>query len=169
MSRSFVLVGALALLVAAPLAAGPDAWTALGPEGGSIVRLVASPARPGTVWAVSPLRRIFKTTDGATTWKPVPSLQTRGVVDIIPDPSNASLVYAWSSREGYLKSTDGGKSWSAAFDGFQTPPYSLTIAPSRSPLPGRALSMRSVRTRFSGARTVGAIGRPSPSCAFRGT
>jgi photosystem II stability/assembly factor-like uncharacterized protein len=131
MSRCLVLLGALALLAAAPLAAGPGSWTPLGPEGGSIVRLAASPAAPGTVWAVSPLGRIFKTTDGATIWKPVPSLQARGVVDIIPDPSNASIVYAWSFREGYLKSTDGGRSWSAAFEGLQKSLYALTIAPSR--------------------------------------
>ena len=131
MSRSFALVGALAVLGAAPLAAGPDRWTALGPEGGSIRSLSESPSAPGTVWAVSWLGQVFKTTDGATIWKPLPSLQARGVVDIIPDPSDASIVYAWSFLEGYLKSTDGGRRWSAAFEGLPTPLYALTISPSR--------------------------------------
>lgn len=139
MSRSFMLLGALTFVLAAPLAAGIGSWTALGPEGGSIVHLSASPAAPGTVWAVSPLDKVFKTTDGAATWKPVPSLQGRGIAEIVPDPSNASVVYARSLRindgppigEGILKSLDGGRTWSPANEGLPALLYTLLISPSR--------------------------------------
>ena len=131
MSRSFVLVGALTFLTVAPLAAGVDHWTARGPEGGSIVRLAASPAAPGTVWGISPLDKVFKTTDGAATWTPVPSLQDRGITDIVPDPANASIVYARSFPERVLKSLNGGRSWSTANEGISTQIYTLAIAPSR--------------------------------------
>jgi photosystem II stability/assembly factor-like uncharacterized protein len=130
MSRCLVLLGALALLGAAPLTAGPGSWTSLGPEGGSIRSLRASPSAPGTVWAISSFGRVFKTTDGAATWTPVTSLQNRGVFDLLPDPSNASILYI-HDFESVLKSVDGGATWEPADEGLASHIYDLAIAPSQ--------------------------------------
>jgi photosystem II stability/assembly factor-like uncharacterized protein len=159
MSRSFVLVGALAVLVAAPVAAGRDRWTSLGPEGGSIARLSPSPAAPGTVWAVSEMGRIFTTRDGAITWAPVPQPRDTVVLEVVPDPSDAAVVYARTQYD-ILKTTDGGATWGYADTG-STWITDLAIAPSQpsvlyavgaDPVLPSGISYRLLKSTDSGSR-----------------
>ena len=78
---------------------------------------------PNTVFAGAEDAAIFKTTDGGTTWKELPSLRhTKGhlwqpgaggmaVHTIILDRKNANRIYIAISSAGAFRSDDGGNSW----------------------------------------------------------
>ncbi len=103
-----VLIGMVATLVAGSgtLSAGTNVWTSLGPEGGSIERLVVDPQSPSTLYAVAG-GGVFKTADGGRTWSRLPITNVRALAI---DPQNPSTLYAVAGNLG-LKSTDGGLSW----------------------------------------------------------
>jgi photosystem II stability/assembly factor-like uncharacterized protein len=72
-------------------------------------------AQPSTIYArtIGPdgVGAIFKTTDGAGSWKALSTVV--GVNFLVVDPQNQSTLYAVTGH-GLLKSTDGGTSWTAA-------------------------------------------------------
>jgi len=69
-----VLMSVLGVLGTASrtLSAETNTWTSLGPEGGTLVRLVPDLQNPGAVYANGPYGSIFKTTDGAQSWSASP-------------------------------------------------------------------------------------------------
>src|SRR6266850_820794 len=74
-----------------PIASSVDTWTSIGPEGGTISRLVPDFRNPGTVYAISSWGgTIFKTTDGAQRWNPANSgLTGIQVMALAVDPNNS--------------------------------------------------------------------------------
>jgi photosystem II stability/assembly factor-like uncharacterized protein len=74
--------------------------------------IVVAGGTPSTIYAsaidADGSGHIFKTTDGAASWKALSSLV--GASSVFVDPQNSSVVYALSGR-GILKSTDGGAGW----------------------------------------------------------
>src|ERR1041385_928513 len=83
------------------------------PSTGVNVRaVVVAPRTPTTIYAsafgADGSGRIFKTTDGAASWKRISSIV--GVNSVFVDPQNSSVVYALTGR-GVLKSANGGESW----------------------------------------------------------
>jgi len=102
----------VAILVTGPrtLSAGTNVWTSLGPEGGSIDRLVVDPQSPGTLYAVAG-GGVFKTTNGGRTWSRLAISGLASARALAIDPQNPSTLYAVANARG-LKSTDGGMSWS---------------------------------------------------------
>jgi photosystem II stability/assembly factor-like uncharacterized protein len=114
---------------------GGDSWTKVGLEATErIARIVVHPTKPETVvvaatgplFADSPERGVYRTTDGGKTWTKTLYVDPRtGAADLAMDPQNPDILYAsmWSVRRqawtftsggpgsGLYKSTDGGKTW----------------------------------------------------------
>lgn len=120
---------------------GGDSWTHLGLEKTErIARIIVHPTRPDTVvvaalgplFADSPERGIYRTTDGGKTWDKTLYVDARtGAADLAVDPQNPDVLYAsmWSVRRqawtfasggpgsGLYKSVDGGKTWRKLVNG----------------------------------------------------
>ncbi|MDA0313043.1 MAG: hypothetical protein O2992_13120 [Gemmatimonadetes bacterium] len=93
---------------------------------------VAYVAALGNLWAASPDRGVYKTTNGGGSWDKVLFIDDNtGVVDMVMDPSNPEVLYAaayqrlrraWGFNgggpgSGIHKSTDGGRTWNELEDG----------------------------------------------------
>jgi photosystem II stability/assembly factor-like uncharacterized protein len=87
---------------------------------------VAYVAALGNLWAPSPERGVYKTSDGGATWSRVLFVDTlTGVVNLVMDPSDPNTLYAaayqrlrrtWGFNgggpgSGIYKTTDGGDTW----------------------------------------------------------
>jgi photosystem II stability/assembly factor-like uncharacterized protein len=116
-------------------------WTHLGLENTRhIGRVRVHPTNPdiayvaalGNLWAPSPDRGVYKTTDGGRTWTKVLFVDSlTGVVDLTLDPSNPVVLYAaayqrlrraWGFNgggpgSGVYKTTDGGRTWTKLTNG----------------------------------------------------
>jgi photosystem II stability/assembly factor-like uncharacterized protein len=116
-------------------------WTHLGLENTRhIGRVRVHPTNPdvayvaalGSLWAPSPDRGVYKTTDGGRTWSKVLYVDTlTGVVDLAMDPSNPDVLYAaayqrlrraWGFNGGgpgsaIYKTADGGRTWTKLANG----------------------------------------------------
>jgi photosystem II stability/assembly factor-like uncharacterized protein len=119
---------------------GGKTWTELTgfPDGrrNHFAKIRVHPANPDVVWAAalgrafgkSPMRGVFKSTDGGKTWRQVlrrAGNDSTGAIDLVLDPSNPDVQYAslweawrtpWSLTSGgpgsgLFKSTDGGETW----------------------------------------------------------
>src|SRR3989442_8395682 len=78
---------------------------------------------PNTVYAGAEDAALFKTTDGAKTWRELPGLRSAkghlwqpgagglAVHTIILDPKNANRIYIAISAAGVFRTDDGGKTW----------------------------------------------------------
>jgi photosystem II stability/assembly factor-like uncharacterized protein len=109
------------------------AWTPLGPGniGGRTRVLLIDPRNPHTMYAAAAAGGVWKSTDGAVTWKPLSDLTPNLAVNSLAmDPANSNVLYA-GTGEGYFnidsvrgagifKTTDGGATWTqlAATAGF---------------------------------------------------
>ena len=95
---------------------------------------IAFVAAIGHLYAASPERGVFRTTDGGKSWKKVLYKDENiGAVEVVIDPSNSQIVYAglWNTRRppwftyaptngpggGIYKSTDGGNNWTQLTNG----------------------------------------------------
>jgi len=120
---------------------GGETWTHLGLENTRhIGRVRVHPEDPdvayvaaqGNLWAPSPDRGVYKTTDGGETWEKVLFVdEYTGTVDLVMDPENPDVLYAaayqrlrrtWGFNgggpgSGIYKTTDGGASWTEQTDG----------------------------------------------------
>jgi len=111
--------GAAALLLATPAAAA-SAWTPIGPEAGAISALAVAPGAPRTLYAVSSLSGVFKTTDGGDSWAPADQgidLESAYLVTVAAGPDGTLLA----GGNGIWRSVDGGASWR------QDPPVPLFL------------------------------------------
>ncbi len=118
-------------------------WTHIGLDDTQhIGRVAVHPKNPnivfvaaiGHLYAASPERGVFRTTDGGKTWKKVLYKDENvGAVEVVIDPANPQVVYAglWNTRRppwytyaptngpggGIFKSTDGGNTWKPLTNG----------------------------------------------------
>src|ERR1043166_1197984 len=118
------------LLLAAPLRAGENVWTPIGPEGGMVTAL-AFAANGRTVYAGTPYTGVFKSADVGRSWS-LTDTSIRGLVyDLETDPSSRSgTVYAATSR-GIWKSDDAGATWrdlTPSLPGLFEPPFARIVA-----------------------------------------
>ncbi len=137
---------------------GGKTWTNAGLRAThAIASIVIDPRNPdtvlagalGDVFADSPERGVFRTTDGGKTWTKTLYVGPRsGVSEMVADPKNPDVVYAgiwqfqrrpWTftsggTDDGIWKSTDGGKTWKRLTGGGlpegMTGRIGLAVAPS---------------------------------------
>jgi len=93
--------------------AGTGAWTLLGPPGGDVADVNASPTAAGVVLAgVAPGGgyggTMYRSTDGGATWAPVPDLAGISVFDI--EFASDGKAYA-GTQDSVWTSDDDGASW----------------------------------------------------------
>src|SRR5713101_331401 len=73
-----------------------------------VAALTIDPATPSTLYARSSSGSIFRSTDGAGSWKPINGI---GAVNtLVIDLRNSSTIYA-ATGHGIFKSKNGGESW----------------------------------------------------------
>src|SRR5436309_3169218 len=94
-------------------------WTAIGPEGGTVVTLAIDPQAPSTLYAGTRESGVFKSTDGGGSWRAINSglayvNGTLTILDLVIDPQSPATLYAGTSPAGVYKSIDGGASWRSA-------------------------------------------------------
>ena len=94
-------------------AGGGGAWTLLGPPGGDIADVAASPTQPGVVLAgVAPGGTwggtLYRSTDAGASWAPVPDLANVSVHKIAF--ASDGTVYA-ATQDSVWTSADDGQSW----------------------------------------------------------
>lgn len=107
---------------AASAEAGPAPWVSLGPFGGNVLAVAASPTVPGLVLAAvdpgfgDPL---YRSTDGGVTWQPVTTLGFTSVTDV----EFAADGTAYLATSSHLReSVDGGLNWTPI-----TNPFNQTV------------------------------------------
>jgi len=92
----------------------PPTWTSAGgPVGGmsAIQVLAADPSNSTRIFAGT-YSGVFRTTDGGSSWSPLPIGIGALVFGMAVDPANPQVIYAAIFRSGNVsKSTDGGATW----------------------------------------------------------
>src|SRR5437879_7791756 len=97
-------------------------YRAIGPfRGGRSLTAAGIPGDPTTYYFGSTGGGIWKSTDGATTWKPVFDKEASSVGSIAVSASDPNVIYAGTGEacirgnaaqgDGVYKSLDGGKTW----------------------------------------------------------
>lgn len=90
-----------------------SAWMAVGPDGGYVGKIAVHPTTPSTLLAAAGAAGLWRSTDAAATWTPVPLPGRAGVDGVRFVPGPAAEAWAWGSA-GVWHSTDGGTTWVAA-------------------------------------------------------
>ncbi|HEX5761277.1 MAG TPA: hypothetical protein VF121_18985 [Thermoanaerobaculia bacterium] len=135
---ALLLTGALA----APLAAGVDRWTRIGPYGGIVTALAAAPSRPVVVYAGLSTGGVFRSADAGGTWTFAGSgLVDSSVFALAVHPRAPATVYAATAR-GLRKTTNGGATW-----------VPVGGEPGTRPVTHLALNLRSPRILWVGLNT----------------
>lgn len=120
--RSSVLVVCAALLAFA--AWGPEwgaRWHFTGPSGGSVRALAFDRLDPRIIFAGTSSGGVFRSLDGAHTWRPANTgIAGETVVGIAVGPLTPSRLYAATAAAGVFRSTNRGLSWQACNTGLDT-------------------------------------------------
>ena len=116
----------LALLAAAPLQAGVNHWTSIGPDGGGVTALAFS-ANGRTAWAATNTVGVFRSADNGRTWTAASSGLSGEVVDLAASPTAPGRVYAASSS-GVFRSDDAGLHWTAVNTGLPAAVGAVLVA-----------------------------------------
>jgi photosystem II stability/assembly factor-like uncharacterized protein len=110
-TRSLTLVAGLCLCKV--VFAGVNGWTALGPYGGQIQKIVYAASAPSHAYMVS-TAGFSASQDGGVTWTTVPVTSQIALEDVAVDPTDATRVYVVGLYPPYLQmSTDAGATLSA--------------------------------------------------------
>lgn len=92
--RRAALTAAAALCSLAPLHAGTNRWTSIGPNGGPVTAVLIDPANPAVVYAGTYLAGVFKSIDGGGTWQPANrGLHDFSVSGLAADPHHPGTLY----------------------------------------------------------------------------
>jgi len=86
-------------------------WSTHGPSGGDVTALAIDLTDPAVIYVGTPTAGVFRSTDGAATWRRA----SKGLGDLYVDalaldPSSPGTVYA-GTLAGVFKTVDGGRSW----------------------------------------------------------
>ena len=141
------------LFASSGVVSAPDRWTTGGPSNSTVSRIVANPARPGVLYAISKRNDYFGppglfTTDrgfGSWTMLPLPGYPCALAIDLRrPD----RLLVA--TGEGVEESLDGGFHWNLI--ALETPPcYGIAFDPTRADVLYGATGQVLVRSQDAGA------------------
>ena len=99
---------------------------------GNVSGIVVNPRRPRSLF-LGYARGVLKSTDGASTWRPVNTgLSKRFVGSLAIDPEQPQTLYTGTySSPGLYKTTDGGRHWSAIGPPGKGNVLALAIDPTR--------------------------------------
>ena len=116
---------AAAILCAPTQALGAiNGWTAIGPNGGAVNKIVFNKATPSTVYAIAS-GGFYRSQDGGVSWQLIKSDFFNAPQDLAIDPSDSNRVYLITPNYPCLyMSTDGGASMSSVM----TLPTAVTSA-----------------------------------------
>src|SRR4051812_25689116 len=92
MIRTAILLMLEGFLASTTVWAGVNEWTTLGPEGGSVRRLIVDPQNPAMLYAATRVG-LFKSTDGGGNWTNI-GLNGWDVDRLVIDRQNPSTLYA---------------------------------------------------------------------------
>ena len=131
------LVAAFVLL-AAGAAAAQGSWTTLGPAGGTVTALLASPTSASTLYAGTPQNGIFISTDSGASWHVAntglapATVGRQKVIAVSALVSDTQYVYAATSSGVYYAPDGPAPQWTAlATPGAPSPLTSLVHEPAR--------------------------------------
>src|SRR5882724_2879645 len=107
----------LIIVAAALFSSGADSkindWTAIGPNGGWVLKIVYNPVSPSIVYLIS-VAGFSRSTDGGLTWQMISTDFQNSPNDLRADPSDPSRVYVVVPNPPYLlASTDAGQTLKA--------------------------------------------------------
>jgi photosystem II stability/assembly factor-like uncharacterized protein len=104
-------------------------WETIGPYGGYLYSVVASPTDSNVVWVMSysSPTKIAQSTDGGASWSTLGSVSTGYCQDMGIDPFDATKLYAAGGNYAH-RSTDGGMTWAYTYvtNGYF---YSMAVHP----------------------------------------
>ncbi|HET9785028.1 MAG TPA: hypothetical protein VFP94_08740 [Terriglobales bacterium] len=135
-------------------------WTRIGLEATRQTgRIIVDPKDPnrvfvaalGNIYAATPDRGVYRSTDGGATWQKVLFTDNNtGAIDLSFDPTNSQIIYAalWATQRppwsvypaahgkgsGLYKSSDGGSTWQHLTNGLPADPgrIGVDVAPSNA-------------------------------------
>jgi photosystem II stability/assembly factor-like uncharacterized protein len=94
-------------------------WSKVGLEL-DIESVIVDPSDTSTVYALTLVDGLFKSSDHGLTWIEIDRGLERALVDSLAlDASNTSVLYAGTDGSGAFKSTDGGLTWNAINNGLE--------------------------------------------------
>src|ERR1700724_1992437 len=130
--RLALLAGELVVALAAgagPAHAGVNVWTPIGPDGGTVAFLAASPAQPGLLYAARTGAGVSRREDGGAGWVRTSRGLDLDVQALSVDPRTPATVYAIAGYNLW-KSVDAGATWAkTAQPAGASSILSLAIAP----------------------------------------
>jgi photosystem II stability/assembly factor-like uncharacterized protein len=104
---------------------------------GFVFAIVVDPRRPQTLY-LGCEKGIFKSTDGARTWRGVNAGLDplngpfRYAQSLAIDPSDTQTLYAGTAAPGLVKTTNGGRRWNATRLPVEGPVFALALEPTNS-------------------------------------
>jgi uncharacterized repeat protein (TIGR01451 family) len=111
--RLLVIVAALWLGASTEVLGAINGWTAIGPAGGTVNKIVFNKSTPSTVYAIA-AGGFYRSLDGGTTWQLIASNFMNAPQDLELDPSDPTRVYVVAPNYPSLYvSTDSGATLSA--------------------------------------------------------
>jgi uncharacterized repeat protein (TIGR01451 family) len=112
-TRLLIIAITLYLGAAAPVSGAINGWTAIGPAGGTVNKVVFNKSTPSTVYAIA-AGGFYRSLDGGTTWQLIASNFMNSPQDLELDPSDPTRVYVVAPNYPSLYvSTDSGATLSA--------------------------------------------------------
>ncbi len=101
----------------------------LGPDGGFVVTLVASPSDPNVLYAATWGNGVFKSLDGGLSWRKTSvGLGDLMINSLAIDPQNPKIIYAGTYNDEIYKTTNAGETWFHSSQGIQDNAVVYTIA-----------------------------------------
>ena len=111
--RLLILAAAFCLGAASEALGAINDWTAIGPSGGYITKIVFNRSTPSTVYTVA-AGGFYRSQDAGMSWQLIKSDFMNAPQDLAIDPSDATRIYVIAPNyPGLYMSTDGGASISA--------------------------------------------------------
>ena len=122
--RLLAIAAAFFLGASTPVLGAVNGWTAIGPSGGAVNKIVYNKATPSTVYAIA-TGGFYRSRDAGVSWQLIKSDFFNAPQDLAIDPSDSNRVYVIAPNYPFLYvSTDAGATMSAV----TTLPTALTNA-----------------------------------------
>lgn len=96
----------------------PPGW--IGPDGGTVMSIVADPANHQIMYAATYGGGVFKSWDEGVSWSPMNNgLPNLTLTALAIDPHNSNVLVTAGYKDKIYRTVDGGASWQPAYAGLQ--------------------------------------------------